>query len=108
MEKRVNKLMSWRGVERRKNIKLHSEESLSIIRWRFWDLLIQKIFRNIVSMKFILFISILWISSQALYVDKISGVTFGLITTGALVVIAVSKVVTDTKLIYRNGDKRNE
>lgn len=84
-------------------MKIYEEQFLTIGGLRFWDLLIQKLLRIAASLKFISFILIYHASIKALYADKISGVVFGSIITGGLVVLIGSRVFTDTRLFFKNG-----
>jgi hypothetical protein len=80
--------------------KLYTDKDLTIIKFRFWDLCIQKILRNFTSMKFIIFLLIFWATVLGLNNGLISDVVFGSVVTAGLVVIATSRVYTDTRLTY--------
>ena len=96
---------NYTGPERRKNLTLASEESLSVCRWRFWDLVIQKIVRNMISIKFILFNELLATSICGLFLSAIDSMSFSIISATCLVTIVLGEVYTDTKLVYRDGDR---
>jgi hypothetical protein len=80
--------------------KLYTDKNLTIIKFRFWDLCIQKILRNFTSMKFIIFLLIFWATVRGLNNGLISDFVFGSVVTAGLVVIATSRVYTDTRLTY--------
>ena len=99
-------MTTYRGPERRTRIKLEDESSLSIIRFRFWDLVMQKCMRIVVSLKFIFFQQIFFASYVCLRRELIDGTDFRWIIISGLVTIIISSVYTDTRLVYRNGENK--
>jgi len=83
--------------------RLYTEE-LTIKETRFWDLCVQKLLRNFTSMKFLIFIFIYWASVWGLVNGKVSDAVFASIVISGLVVIAYSKVYTDTRLNYKDDE----
>ena len=92
--------------------KLYTEE-LSVLGWRFWDLWLQKIFRNFSSMKclwlFLLYVPVVygmydgkWIDGK--WVAKISAAVGCGALFGGFVTLALGRIYTDTRLIFKNGN----
>lgn len=83
--------------------KLYTEE-LTIKKWRFWDLSIQKVIRNFTSMKYLIFNQIFIVAVIAVINKLITGAQFTTIVISGLVTIATARVYADTRLKYKNGD----
>jgi len=89
-----------------------TESNLSVLKWRFWDLVIQKLIRNMTSLKFqmliLLYIPVIngmfagmWIGG--VWVAKISasvGLTF---LGGGYITLALGRIYAQTKLT-ENGN----
>jgi hypothetical protein len=99
-------MTTYRGPERRTRVKLEDESSLSVAGTRFWDLVLQKLMRIIVSLKFIFFQQIFFASYVCLKSRLIDGTDFRWIIISGLVTIIISSVYTDTRLVYRSGESK--
>ena len=98
----------YKGPERRSRVKLEDESSLSVGSIRFWDLVLQKLFRITVSLKFIAFEQILIFSYICLNNGLIRRDDFKWIVISGLVTIIISSVYSDMRLIYFNRKEKDQ
>jgi hypothetical protein len=88
------------------------EVNVSFIKWNFWDLWLQKVFRNFASMKFqlliLLYIPVIWgmFNFKPETKDPWISATVGLsFLGGGYVTLATSRYLSRTGLVEKNGKK---
>ena len=90
--------------------KLYTEE-LSITDCRFWNLVLQKLVRTVISLKFILFQEVMYECLKLVNKNKMTGTVFATSVVTSLITLAVGNVVVDLGIQFldvKKDDKKEK